>query len=107
MKQKLFWIGVGTLIIAIFAVTLYLPGYAQYNELYEAEKKLRLEIAQLEADNANLQKERMMLAYDDTYLESKMRERLGKVRPGEVLYKVIEVTAEPSSAPQQTALNQS
>lgn len=73
---------------------LFLPGFSRYNELREKEIQLSAEINKLEQENARLRKDKSMLERDVSRLEEAMRNRLGKVKPGEVVYKVVEVPEE-------------
>ena len=88
MKRRFayFWIGIGLLILFAF---LYLPGLSRYHELRQEEEKLRSELREVEREIHVLREEKNLLEKDQEYLEKTIREELGLVRPGEMVYKVV------------------
>ena len=95
MKTKSFWTLFALLVFAATLAVFYLPGYSRYNELKEKEQKLADEITRLEQENLRLKQEQVLLERDVTRLEEAMRTQLGKVKPGEVVYRVVEVPPVP------------
>ena len=90
MTTQRFWLITVLLVGGVVLVLLFLPGYSHYNELREKEQQLTSEINHLEQENARLRKEQALLERDISYLEETMRNRMGRVKPGEVVYKVVE-----------------
>ena len=84
--QKLFWlIGIIVLILIIF-----LPGYTKLQELKDRNRQLEVKINKIKLENTILQNEVTRLQQDPVYQEEILRERLGLVRKGEVVYKIEE-----------------
>lgn len=80
-KRRLPWIvGIGTLLVIIF-----LPGYARWHELNERKQRLQREIVELERANRETRLTIERLQRDPDYIEQVAREKLGVVRPGEVI----------------------
>lgn len=88
MKRRfiLFWIGIALLILFAF---LYLPGLSRYQELRMEEDRVSKELADIEQQVLALQKEKNLLENDQDYLEKTIREELGLVKPGEMVYKLV------------------
>ena len=80
------------IIISILVVlaAIYLPGLSKYLRLQHREKELDQSIQHLEEQILLLKGEEHLLRTDLTKLEEVVREELGLVRPGEVVYKVVE-----------------
>lgn len=76
------------LFLAIFLV-IFLPGYAKMQELRQKNKDLEANIRKLKVENIALSQEKEKLEKDPEYLEQVARERLGIVRKGEIVYKVV------------------
>ncbi|MFH1202526.1 MAG: septum formation initiator family protein [Candidatus Omnitrophota bacterium] len=74
----------------IFVVLLiYLPGFIKLQELRQKNIELKNEIAKTKKENLNLQKERQKLKGDISALEAVARDKMGVVRKGEVVYKIV------------------
>ena len=88
MKRRFIylWIGIGLLILFAF---LYLPGLSRYYELRQEELRLEKELNDLDRQIQGLKEEKNLLQKDQQYLEKVIREELGLVRPGEMVYKLI------------------
>ncbi len=77
--------------ILVFAAgAIYLPGLSKYMKLKRKEDELSQTIARLQTEIETLKKEEHLLRTDVTHLEQVVREELGLVKPGEVIYKVVE-----------------
>jgi len=74
---------------AIFLVAIYLPSYTQYQDLKRKDENLAAEIERLKTMNTDLQEEIVLLQTDVKYLEKVLREDIGLVKPGEVIYKFV------------------
>ena len=77
-------------IFFVFAV-VYLPGFSKYQELKKKESDITKEIERLGDESLQLVQEEKRLESDSEYLEKVAREDLGRVRPGEVVYKILPV----------------
>ena len=82
-KQSSFLLLVGILLIIFF------PGYAKMQELRQKNRDLEDNIKKLQAENLKFSQERERLEKDPEYLERVGREKLGIVKKGEVVYKVV------------------
>ncbi len=80
------WIGIGLLVLFVF---FYLPGLSRVQELRLEEERLSKELAAAEREIKTLQEEKELLQKDKAYLEKVIREELGLVRPGEMVYKLV------------------
>lgn len=79
-----------TLFAIFFAFALvYLPGFTKYQELKRKETEITNEIERLRGIALKLAEEERLLEGDPDYLERVARENLGRVRPGEMVYKIV------------------
>ena len=98
MKRRfaVLWMIVALLILFAF---LYLPGLSRFQELRLEEERISKELTDLNQQMARLREEKELLQKDQAYLEKVIREELGLVRPGEMVYKLVPEDKEnPSSA---------
>ncbi len=88
MKKRFvyLWVILGLVVLFIF---LYLPGLSRYQELRLEEESLTRQLGELQQQIGELQKEKELLLKDKDYLEKVIREELGLVRPGEMVYKLV------------------
>ena len=88
MKRRFvyFWVIIGALVIFAF---VYLPGLSRYQELRQEEERLERELGDLQREIKSLKEEKELLEKDQAYLEKVIREELGLVRPGEMVYKLV------------------
>lgn len=68
---------------------IYFPALSRYRELKTQEEKLTHDIADLDGRIETLLEERKLLKNDLNYLEKVIREEMGLVKPGEIIYKMI------------------
>jgi cell division protein FtsB len=78
------------LILILILAIIYLPGLSKYLKLKRKDRDLEQEIARLKSEIARIQEEEHLLKTDLTRLEQVIREELGLVKPGEVVYRVVE-----------------
>ena len=83
VKQSSFLIVVGILLVVFF------PGYAKIQELRQKNKDLEENAKRLQAENIKLSEEKERLEKDPEYLERVARQKLGIIKKGEVVYKVV------------------
>ncbi|MGD9014551.1 MAG: septum formation initiator family protein [Candidatus Omnitrophota bacterium] len=84
MPKKIVWL----LAIVIIILIIFLPSYTKLQELKDKNKQLQARIEQIELDNARLEGEILRFQQDPVYREEIIRDKLGVVRKGEVLYKI-------------------
>lgn len=82
----LVWIG-AICLIGVAIGYLFWPQFAQFEKLKKDDKRLRLRIEAEERKNVQLRKEEQSLRTDPEYVEKVAREKLGLIKPGEVIYK--------------------
>lgn len=70
-------------------VLIYLPGFSRYRELKRKELEIAKEMERLRDSTLRLSEEEKLLEGDKEYLEAVVRENLGRVREGEVVYRVL------------------
>lgn len=92
-----FWILIAGLVIFSWG---YLPTLSKYHELKVQQEELDRQIDKLTVDIQQIREERDLLKHDVEYLEKVIRDELGLVKPGEIIYKF--VTEQPSPAPAST-----
>lgn len=68
---------------------IFIPGYIKIRNLSQQNKDLERQIDEVRQANRELQQEQEKLLNDPIYLEKVAREKLGVVREGEVIYKVL------------------
>ena len=76
-------------IIVVVIALLFLPSYSKMQELKQKNQEFVERIAQLEAKNKNLEEERQHLINNPEYLEKVAREKMGLIRQGETVYKIV------------------
>ncbi|OGW80337.1 MAG: hypothetical protein A3G33_01150 [Omnitrophica bacterium RIFCSPLOWO2_12_FULL_44_17] len=72
------------------AGAIYLPGISKYLILKQKEKKLEEDISRLKKQVRALNDEEQLLRTNLSRLEEVVREELGLVKPGEMVYKIVE-----------------
>jgi len=76
------------------AIYFYLPNYSKFQDLKAKEDVIQRQIDTLKAEVARMQEEKYLLENDVMYLEKVVREKLGRVEPGETVYKVVDTVRE-------------
>lgn len=72
----------------VILLLLFLPGYAKLQDLRQKNFELEQKIAQLKLEQRKLLEERVKIQNDPVYVEKLMREKMGIVRKGEIVYKI-------------------
>ena len=75
-------------------LVIFLPGFTKYQDLKERNRALEKRIKELQDKNLALQEEQERLQTDESYLESAVRQKLGVVKKGEVVYRLVPETEE-------------
>lgn len=81
------WLVVGT---AVLFSWIYLPALSRYQDLKTRQDGIEIQSKNLQAKLKDIREERDLLKNDVGYLEKVIREELGLVRPGEIVYKFVE-----------------
>jgi cell division protein DivIC len=74
--------------LALLSV-IFIPGYLRIKNLNSQNRQLEQKIEEIRQANLRLEEEQQRLINDPIYLEKVAREKLGVVRKGEVVYKVL------------------
>jgi len=78
------------ILVAIFILlAIYLPGFVKLQELKQKNIELGNEIVKTKKENISLQKEKKKLENDISSLEAVARDKMGVVRKGEIVYKIV------------------
>jgi cell division protein FtsB len=76
-------------------------GFIQIHSLWQEKKNLETESKMLKAEMVDLEIEKKRLEEDEFYLEKQARERLGMVREGEKVYRVVPLKEFPPDTGEQ------
>ncbi len=76
-------------LIAIIIVVVFLPSYTKMQDLKQKNKEYSQEIEALVKENNLLKEENRLLEEDPEYLEKVAREKMGLIREGEVIYRIL------------------
>ena len=77
------------LVFLALILIIFFPGYAKIQEMRQKNKKLESDIKKLKAENIALSLEKEKLETDPNYLEQVAREKLGIVKKGEIVYRLV------------------
>ncbi|MBF0123161.1 MAG: septum formation initiator family protein [Candidatus Omnitrophica bacterium] len=75
--------------VCVLVFIFYLPAYLRMQDLNEKNRSYHKKIVNLERENKLLTWERERLTNDPAYFEKMARERMGIIKEGEVIYKVV------------------
>lgn len=84
LNSRMLWI-IGIILILLI---IFLPGYTKLQELKDKKKNLEVKIDEIQLDNLRLEDQTLRMQRDPVYQEEVVREKLGVVRKGEVIYKI-------------------
>lgn len=90
-----FWVGIFILILFFW---IYFPAISHYRELKMQQDLIEKELKTLDQKIQELTEERRLLESDKSYIEKVIREQMGLVRPGEVVYKFVQDKLETTPA---------
>ena len=85
--KRLIWLP--TLGIIILIAWIFLPSLSRCLDLKQRVRELNTKIANTKLERFYLEEEKGRLENDDFYLEKVAREKLGVVKKGEILYKIV------------------
>ena len=89
MKKIIIIILVISCVFGLF-ILIYLPGYTKHQEVKRYRSELLMKVEDFKTRNDVLRKELDLLQNDVFYLEKILRNEMGLVKPGEVIYKIVE-----------------
>ncbi len=89
MLKKFFAALAIVLATVLILAWIYLPSITRYRELKSEEDRLNQKIREIDGQIKNLADERHLLQTDVAYLEKVIREQLGFVKPGEIVYELV------------------
>ena len=89
MLKNAFWL----FVFAFLILMAFLPTFTKVQDIRQKDLEYQEHIKELEQESALLKKERQLLEEDPDYLEKVAREKMGLIREGEVVYKIVPVNA--------------
>jgi cell division protein FtsB len=89
MLKKFFAVLAVALALVLVLCWIYLPSITRYRELKTEEERLNQKIREIDSQIKTLADERHLLQTDVAYLEKVIREELGFVKPGEIVYELV------------------
>ena len=101
MLKKFFAVLAIALAVLLILCWIYLPSITRYRELKSEEERLGQKIREIDGQIKTLADERHLLQTDVAYLEKVIREELGFVKPGEIVYELV-TKKNPSNPPPES-----
>jgi len=95
--KKSFFLLWGVIAAVLIFFWFYFPALSRYRDLKIKQDEIERELKALDQKIQALQQERRLLKEDKEYIEKVIRNELGLVRPGEVLYKFVEEPEKPAA----------
>jgi len=80
---------IGLFVLAFVILVLFLPSYTKMQDLKYKNEQYKKQIEDLKKEEVLLSEEHKRLKNDPEYLEKVARERMGLIRKGETVYKVV------------------
>jgi cell division protein FtsB len=75
--------------LALLVLVIFLPAFSKMQDLQRKDREYQRQIAEMEAEYTRLLEEKKLLEEDPVYLEKVAREKMGLIREGEVIYKIM------------------
>ena len=88
-------------LITVLILVFFLPSYTQLQDLKQKNSDYEVKMRGLREENAKLLKEMHLLENDPNYLEKVGRDKMGLVRKGEVIYRLVPMNAQVDSGKRQ------
>ncbi len=88
LKNAIWLFAFATIVLIVF-----LPSYTKMQDLQQKNFEYQRKIKELEDKNARLKIEKRLLEEDPEYFEKVAREKMGLIKEGEVVYKLMPVNA--------------
>ena len=102
MLKKFFVVLALALAVILILCWIYLPSITRYRELKSEADHLNQKIQEIDVQIKTLADERHLLQTDVAYLEKVIREELGFVKPGEIVYELV-TKKNPSNPPRASS----
>jgi len=81
--------GIWIFIVAFLILVVFLPTFSKKQEIKQKNIQLEKQIEDFKRENVRLREEKRLLIEDPVYLERVAREKMGIVRDGEMIYRLI------------------
>ena len=75
--------------LAVVLLLIFLPSYQKMQDLRQKNSEYEERMHALVQENIRLAEEKRLLETDPAYLEKVARERMGLIREGEVIYRIV------------------
>ena len=75
--------------VAFVVLAIFLPTFSKWQDLQEKDRAYQQEIDDLKEEHTQLLEEKRLLEEDPVYLEKVAREKMGLIREGEVIYRLM------------------
>lgn len=85
MLKNALWLFAAALVVLVS----FLPSYSKLQDLRQRNAEYDSKIIDLKTKQDQLVKEQKLLEQDPVYLEKVAREKMGLIREGEVVYKIV------------------
>lgn len=85
MTKSAIWLFIVAAVILIF----FLPSYTKMQDLRYRNQRYKKQAEDLKKEQANLVNEEKRLKSDPEYLEKVVRQEMGVIKKGEVIYRVV------------------
>jgi len=76
-------------VVLVILLAAFLPGFVKHHRFLFENRLLKGRITELEKSRDNLLGEIRLLKTDPVYVEKKAREKMGVVKKGEIIYRVV------------------
>jgi cell division protein DivIC len=77
--------------LTVLLLLVFLPSYQKMQDLRQTNDEYQHKMHALVQENILLTEEKMLLETDPAYLEKVARERMGLIREGEIIYRIMPV----------------
>ncbi len=88
LRKIFFFLAIFVAVLLVF-LWIYFPSFSRYHELRLHEEQLTKKIQEIDEKIKDLNEERGLLQNDVNYIERVIRDELGLVKPGEIVYEFI------------------
>ena len=78
----------------VFILIIFLPSHTTMQDLWQKNLEYDQQIQLLKKNQDDLKAEKRLLEEDPVYLEKVAREKMGLIKEGEVVYKILPVNKE-------------
>lgn len=88
---------IGLFVITVVLLALFLPSYTKMQDLKSKNSEYAKRIEVLEKRNVRLEREKHLLETDPVYLEKVARKKMGLIREGEKVYRMVPEAPKPQT----------